>query len=413
MQEEEAAPAGVAVIGGGPAGLMAAEHLAEAGLAVTVYERMPSPGRKLLMAGRGGLNLTHAEPLDRFLSRYGEAEDWLAPIIRDFDNEALRRWAEDLGQTTFRGSSDRIFPTSLKASPLLRAWLGRLDRKAVRIATRHTWQGFTEDGGLSFKTADHPALVVRPEATILALGGASWPRLGADGGWVAPLRAAGVTVHDLEPANAGVEIPWTAYLKSRFAGTPLKTVAVTFRGRTIRGDLILTSYGLEGGPVYELGPALRPALARDGSTDLALDLKPDTTEDSLTERLAHAIAKGRSRGTALRRIGLGPLATAILHEGAPALPSEPRALARRIKAAPLRVTGQAGMARAISTAGGIAREALDDQLMLKARPGTFASGEMLDWEAPTGGYLLQACFATGRHAARGAIRWLEKRRAPC
>jgi len=413
MPEERTPPARVAVIGGGPAGLMAAEHLAEAGLAVTVYDRMPSLARKFLMAGRGGLNLTHAEPLPALLRRYGPAEPWLAPIIRRFDNRALRHWAEGLGEPTFVGSSGRIFPVALKASPLLRAWLRRLDRLAVAIATRHAWRGFTADGGLRFEQADGSELVVHPDATILALGGASWPRLGADGSWVAPLRAAGVRGADLEPANVGVQIPWSAGFVERFAGTPLKTVALTFRGATHRGDLVITGYGLEGGPVYSLGPAIRAALASGGATDLCLDLKPDSDEASLGQRLRAAIAKGRSRSTALRRAGLPPAAIALLRESSDQLPAEPGALAARIKAAPLRVTGRAGLARAISTAGGIAREALDDRLMLKARPGTFACGEMLDWEAPTGGYLLQACFATGRHAAEGALRWLEQERRDC
>jgi uncharacterized flavoprotein (TIGR03862 family) len=409
MHEGATPRARVAVIGGGPAGLMAAERLAEAGLAVTVYERMPSLARKLLMAGRGGLNLTHAEPLPALLARYGSAEPWLSPIIHRFDNEALRRWAEDLGEPTFIGSSGRVFPKALKASPLLRAWLRRLDRLGVRVLTRHTWQGFTANGGLRFEQADGSEFIVHPDATILALGGASWPRLGADGSWVGPLRAAGIDVADLVPANVGIEIPWSAGFVERHAGTALKTVTLTFRGRALRGDIVITAYGLEGGPVYGLGPAIRAALARDGATDLNLDLKPDTAEESLGQRLAAAMAKGRSRSTALRRAGLAPVALALLREGGATLPADPASLAARVKAVPLRVTGQAGLARAISTAGGITRAGLDNRLMLQARPGTFACGEMLDWEAPTGGYLLQACFATGRHAAEGVIAWLGQR----
>jgi uncharacterized flavoprotein (TIGR03862 family) len=400
----------VVVIGGGPAGLMAAQRLAEAGLAITVYERMPSLARKLLMAGRGGLNLTHAEPLPALVTHYGGAEPWLAPIIEQFDNQALRRWAEDLGEATFIGSSGRVFPKALKASPLLRAWLRRLDRLGVTVRTRHTWQGFTPDGGLRLEQPDGTELILHPDATILAVGGASWPRLGADGSWVGPVRAAGIAVADLVPANVGIEIPWSTGFIERFAGTPLKTVTLTFRGTTLKGDIVITAYGLEGGPVYGLGPAIRAALARDGATDLSLDLKPDTAEAPLAQRLAAAIAKGRSRSTALRRAGLGPAALALLREGSEALPADPAALAARLKALPLHVTGQAGLARAISTAGGITRAALDDRLMLRARPGIFACGEMLDWEAPTGGYLLQACFATGRHAAEGAIAWLAQRR---
>jgi uncharacterized flavoprotein (TIGR03862 family) len=404
---------GVAVIGGGPAGLMAAERLSAAGIAVTVIERMPSVGRKLLMAGRGGLNLTHGEPLDTLLQRYGEAERWLAPLIRRFDNTALRAWAEDLGQLTFEGSSGRIFPTALKASPLLRAWLARLSAQGVTIRTRQSWRGLAAGGGLVVEHADKTAETIHPTATILALGGASWPRLGADGGWVEPLRAAGVEVTELVPANAGIDIAWSPGLAERFAGSPLKTVDVTFRGQTLRGDLVVTAYGLEGGPVYALGPAVRTALARDDTTDLTLDLRPDTALPALTQRLVKAMGKGRSRANALRQAGLAPVAVALLREAAAGLPTEPAALAILVKAAPLRVTGQQGLARAISTAGGIARDQLDDRFMLKHLPGVFACGEMLDWEAPTGGYLLQACLATGRAAADGVVAWLEATRGRC
>lgn len=403
----------VVVIGGGPAGLMAAERLSEAGMAVTVLERMPSVGRKLLMAGRGGLNLTHGEPLDRLLDRYGEAASWLAPIVRRFDNSAVRAWAEGLGQPTFEGSSGRIFPTALKASPLLRAWLARLTAAGVTIRTRQVWQGLAPGGGLLVGQADGSVVTIRPAATILALGGASWPRLGADGGWIAPLREAGFAVHDLLPANAGVDIAWSPGFAERFAGTALKTVASTVDGRTLRGDLVITAYGLEGGPVYALGQAIRTDLGRDGAADLTLDLRPDTDLAALTRRLSKALAKGRSRANALRQAGLSPAAVALLREAAAGLPAEPAALAILVKAVPFRVTGQQGLARAISTAGGIALDELDHRLMLKRLPGVFASGEMLDWEAPTGGYLLQACLATGRAAAEGAIGWLEEMRERC
>ncbi len=404
---QDAATGGVAVIGGGPAGLMAAERLAAAGLAVTVFDRMPSVGRKLLMAGRGGLNLTHAEPVAALLGRYGEAAAWLGPIVLRFDNTELRRWAAELGQPTFVGSSGRVFPTAMKASPLLRAWLARLAAAGVTVRTRCEWQGFTTDGGLVLAGADRATEIVHPAATVLALGGASWPRLGADGGWVAILRQAGIAVQSLLPANVGVDIAWSPGFVARLAGALLKTVALTHRGRTARGDLVVTRYGLEGGPVYVLGPAIRDGLARDGAADLALDLRPDTALPALADRLARALAKGRSRATALRRAGLAPATVGLLREAAPELPAEPTALAALVKAVPLRVTGQQGPARAISSAGGIALDELDDRLMLKRLPGVFACGEMLDWEAPTGGYLLQACLATGRAAGEGAVAWLE------
>jgi uncharacterized flavoprotein (TIGR03862 family) len=413
MQEGQTAPVRVAVIGGGPAGLMAAERLAAAGIAVTVVERMPSLGRKLLMAGRGGLNLTHGEPLDALLRHYGEATPWLTPYVGRFDNAAVRAWAESLGQATFAGSSGRIFPKALKASPLLRAWLARLDAHGVTFLTRRTWRGFAADGGLLLKGADGPPEVLHPAATVLALGGASWPRLGADGGWVAALRAAGVAVADLVPANTGIDVAWPASFAERFAGTPLKTVALTFRGQALRGDLVVTAYGLEGGPVYALGPALRAALLHDGATDLALDLRPDAALPALTQRLAKAMAKGRSRANALRQAGLSPLAAGLLREAVDELPTEPPALAALVKAVPLRVTGQQGLARAISSAGGIGLDQLDDRLMIKSLPGVFACGEMLDWEAPTGGYLLQACLATGQAAAEGVLAWLEEKRQGC
>jgi uncharacterized flavoprotein (TIGR03862 family) len=406
-------PTRVAVIGGGPAGLMAAERLSAAGVAVTVYERMPSLGRKLLMAGRGGLNLTHGEPLETLLGRYGEAAPWLAPLVRRFDNVALRAWAEGLGQATFTGSSGRVFPEALKASPLLRAWLARLDAQGVTVVTRTRWRGFAAGEGPILERPDGMTEVVRASATVLALGGASWPRLGADGGWVAALRSADVAVADLAAANVGVDIAWSPGFAARFAGAALKTVGLTFRGQTLRGDLVVTSYGLEGGAVYALGPALRAALAHDGAADLALDLRPDTALSALAQRLVRAMGKGRSRANALRQAGLSPLALGLLREATEALPQEPPALAALVKAVPLRVTGQQGLARAISSAGGIALDELDDRLMLERLPGVFACGEMLDWEAPTGGYLLQACLATGRAAAEGVLAWLEETKERC
>lgn len=408
----------IAVIGGGPAGLMAAERLSEAGQSVTVIERMPTVGRKLLMAGRGGLNLTHGEPLDRLLDRFAEARPRLEPAIRRFDNKVLTQWCEGLGQPTFIGSSGRVFPKALKASPLLRAWLARLRERGVDIVTRTAWAGFAEDGGLRLSGPDGTSEVMRPRATILALGGASWPRLGADGGWVRHLRGQAVSVRDLVAANAGIGIAWSPEFALRFAGTALKTVEIGWRAQRYRGDLVVTAYGLEGGAAYRLGPSLRQALAAGEEIELKLDLKPDTDAAKLADRLAKALAKGRSSSNALRQAGLAPVASALLREAglheaglreaAGGLPREPAELARLIKALPFRVRGLEGLERAISSAGGVAWAELDDAFMLRRLPGVFACGEMLDWEAPTGGYLLQACCATGRAAAEGALAWLSR-----
>ena len=393
----------VAVVGGGPAGLMAAERLADHGLAVALYDRMPTLGRKLLMAGRGGLNLTHSEPLPRMLDRYGAASRTLRPMLEAFDNEAVRAWAEGLGQATFAGSSGRVFPRAFKASPLLRAWLARLAAQGVVIHTRHDWRGFTGDGALRFATAAGGDVLVRPRAALLALGGASWPRLGADGSWVPELRAIGVPVQELEPANAGVEIDWSPSFAGRVAGQPLKTVEVGLGGERQRGDLVITASGLEGGAIYTLGPWIREAVKQKGWAPLKLDLRPDGSFEGIADRLAKAFKKGRSRANALRGLGLTPQAVALLRELAGELPSEPLSLAAFLKAVPLAVTGLQPLARAISTAGGVRLDALDERLMLRDRPGVFVAGEMLDWEAPTGGYLLQACLATGHWAAGGIL----------
>jgi len=392
----------VAVVGGGPAGLFAAERMAPH-TRVTVYERMPSMGRRLLMAGRGGLNLTHSEDFEAFVGRYGEAAAWLRPHLEALPPGALVAWAEGLGQETFVGSSGRVFPRSLKASPLLRAWLARLAELGVALRPRTEWLGFAEDGALRLRGPEGEALV-RPAATVLALGGASWPRLGADGGWTARLPQ--VAISPLRPANMGVDIAWSPVLQG-FAGQPLKGLAAAFAGRTARGEAMVTRYGLEGGIVYALSGPIREALAAGGEAVLVLDLRPDIPAPRLAERLARAPA-GASLSTRLRKaLHLSPLETNLLREAhGKALPAEPSALAAAIKAAPLRIAGVQPLARAISSAGGIELAALDEHLMLRARPGVFVAGEMLDWEAPTGGYLLQACFATGQAAATGVLRRL-------
>ncbi|MDP1616703.1 TIGR03862 family flavoprotein [Phenylobacterium sp.] len=396
----------VAVIGGGPAGLMAAETLAGQGRSVDVYERMPSLGRRFLMAGRGGLNLTHSEPLDDLIARYGEAAAHLRASVEAFDAQALRAWAEDLGQETFVGSSGRVFPRALKASPLLRAWLGRLDAAGVRFHLRHDWTGWSADGALRFAT---PAgeVEARPAATVLALGGASWPRLGANGAWAGPLAEAGAPLAPFAPANMGVLTGWSPGFAARFAGAPLKAVALTFGDHTVRGEALVAAYGLEGGGVYALSGDIRRALAKGGEAQLLIDLRPEMRRGDLASRLIGGRA-GDSLSNRLRKmLKLSPVEIGLLREAFGAdLARSPVGLAQAIKAVPVTLTGTAGMDRAISSAGGLKFEGLDARLMVKARPGVFAAGEMLDWEAPTGGYLLQASFATGRAAALGLKAWL-------
>jgi uncharacterized flavoprotein (TIGR03862 family) len=397
----------VAVIGGGPAGLIAAETLGRAGVSVTVYDRMPSLGRKLLMAGRGGLNLTHSEDFSRFLTRYMQAEPALAPMIEAFRPDSLRAWCEGLGQETFVGSSGRVFPKAFKASPLLRAWLSRLESFDVRVSLRHRWQGWDDDGALVFTVEGGDAVRIKPDAVVLALGGASWPRLGSDGAWTSLLSARGVSLAPLRPANMGFTLAWSEVIRSRFEGEPLKRITLTFDGVTVRGEAIVTADGLEGGAVYALSARLRDAIEDQGSATLHLDLRPDLPVEALAARL-NAPRKGQSASTFLRKAaGLAPLGIALLREVSPSLPTEADPLAGLIKAVPLTLTGTKPIDRAISSAGGIRFEEVDGHLMLKRLPGTFVAGEMLDWEAPTGGYLLQASFATGLAAAGGVLDFLK------
>lgn len=391
----------VAVIGSGPAGLMAAEVVAGSGVPVVLFERMPSLGRKLLMAGRGGLNITHSEPVERFYARYGEAALWMRPLLQAFPPDSLVAWCESLGQQTFVGSSGRVFPRVMKASPLLRAWIGRLDALGVHFVTRAHWTGWNADGALSFADGSFYAA----DAVVLALGGASWPRLGADGSWTRLLPDIGIT--PLRPANCGFVVAWSEMFRRRHAGTPLKSIALSLADRSVRGEAMITAEGIEGGAVYALAAAARDAIAREGSALLHVDLRPDLPPAALAARLDQA--QGRSSlSTFLRkRAGLSPVAVSLVQEALHA--GETMPLAALIKALPLRLLAPFGLARAISTAGGIARAELDERLMLRRRPGVFAAGEMLDWEAPTGGYLLQGCMATGAAAGRGVLRWLAER----
>jgi uncharacterized flavoprotein (TIGR03862 family) len=390
------------VIGGGPAGLMAAETLAQAGLKVTVYDQMPSVGRKLLMAGRGGLNLTHAEPLPVLLSRYGAAQAWLEPIIAAFPPEALVAWCNGLGQPTFTGSSARIFPAAMKASPLLRAWLRRLVDLGVAFRVRHRWTGWDADGRLRFD-APGGGETVASAVAILALGGASWPRLGSDAGWVACLPG---LVAPLQPANCGFLVDWSPHFRDRFAGRPLKRLAVRFGADVVRGEAMISDAGLEGGAIYALSARLRDAIRAEGSAMISVDLRPDLSSAALEDRLGGPRRSQSLANTLRKQAGLAPEAIGLVQEALHA-GADSGNLSVLIKSLPIRLVAPAAMARAISSAGGLRMDALDASLMLRDWPGVFAAGEMLDWEAPTGGYLLQACFSSGVAAANGALAWLQ------
>ncbi|WP_249694201.1 TIGR03862 family flavoprotein [Stappia sp. WLB 29] len=403
----------VVVVGAGPAGLIAADRLSAAGLAVTIAERMPSPARKLLMAGRGGLNLTHSEEMPAFLTRYRDAEAQLAPAIAAFDPAALRAWCAELGIETFIGSSGRVFPIQMKASPLVRALLERLAARGVQLNTRWSWTGLERSTDaparwrLSFETPDRTK-DIEADAVLLALGGASWPRLGSDGGWVPMLERHGVTVTPLAPANAGVLVDWSQLLKARFAGTPLKRIAASIGGTRVAGEAMITARGLEGGAVYALSAELRAAFEANGTAQLVLDLRPDLGEADLAVRLARPRGKQSLSNHLRKAAGLPPAAIALLSETGERT-SDPLELARRIKGLALTATGFSGLDRAISTAGGIAWEEIGADFGLSKLPGIHVAGEMIDWEAPTGGYLLQASFASGVKAADGIARALAGR----
>jgi uncharacterized flavoprotein (TIGR03862 family) len=391
---------------------MAAEVLASGGAAVTVYDAMPSAGRKFLMAGRGGLNLTHSEALPAFLARYGAAIEHLGPAINALPPDALREWSEALGQPTFVGSSGRVFPQAFKASPLLRAWLRRLDTMGVRFAMRHRWIGWDESSRLLFQTPNGQQ-AVDTSATVLALGGASWPRLGSDGAWAETLGAKGVTIAPLRPANCGFTVAWSDIFRDRFEGHPLKGIALSFGPHTVRGEAVVTRAGVEGGAIYALSADLREAIADKGQATPIVALRPDLEKGELIKRLSapkgkQSFSNWLRKAAHLSPVAIGLLQEAAIESGAALSSLSPSSLAGLINAVPVKLNGVAPIARAISTAGGISFDELDADFMIRRLPGTFASGEMLDWEAPTGGYLLQASFATGAAAGRGALKWLSR-----
>lgn len=394
----------IAIVGAGPAGLMAADILAATGYRITIFEQMPAPARKFLLAGRGGLNLTHSEPLESFLARYAGASDRIRDLVAAFRSAQLVAWANDLGIETFVGSSGRVFPKAMKASPLLRAWLKRLNERGVDLKTRHTWIGFDEQRRPIIRDRDGHTHAIHADATLLALGGASWPKLGSNGAWTETLAASDIAITPLQPSNCGVTVAWTEVMKSRFAGSPLKRIAITLGSSTRRGEAVITASGLEGGVIYALAAEIRDAVTATGQAEISIDLKPDMTVREIAERLRRHRGKATLSNHLRKTLALDAAAVGLLHETG--IPSEASDLAARIKAVPIHITGMCGMERAISTAGGIAWTSVDKNAMLTPLPGVFVAGEMLDWDAPTGGYLLQATFASAVAAAAGIQRWL-------
>ena len=401
----------VAIIGGGPAGLMAAEVLSQAGVRVDLYDGMPSVGRKFLLAGVGGMNITHSEAYPAFLSRYAERAPHIAPLLRAFDADALCQWIHELGIETFVGSSGRVFPTDMKAAPLLRAWLKRLRESGVVIHTRHRWLGWQADGQLRIDSHEGEKRL-KPDAVLLALGGGSWARLGSDGAWMPLLAERGVELAPLQPSNCGFDVAgWSELLRSKFAGAPLKNIAIALQHSTPRlGECVITASGIEGSLIYAWSAPIREAINQQGKATILIDLLPGKPVDKIQAALAKPRGSRSMSKHLHSQLGLDGVKAALLRELTPAeYFNDPTQLAKAIKALPLELIKARPLDEAISSAGGVRFEAVDENLMLKALPGVFCAGEMLDWEAPTGGYLLQACFSMGVLAARGALEWLRKR----
>ncbi|MBU1313711.1 MAG: TIGR03862 family flavoprotein [Alphaproteobacteria bacterium] len=397
----------VAIIGGGPAGLMAAEVLGAAGCAVTVYEAMPTLGRKFLLAGKSGLNITHSEDFDIFRTRFLAASERLGPALDAFTPDDIRAWASELGTETFVGSSGRVFPTAMKASPLLRAWLARLEGMGVRLLKRHRWMGFEADG-LALETPEG-RIIIRPDATLLALGGASWPRLGSDAAWVPWLHDKGIQINPFKPSNCGFDVAWSDSFRERFAGAPLKSVVTRSPAGTFQGEFVISRHGIEGSLVYAHSAALRDQIDNDGQAVLSVDLTPGRSEERLVLDLTRQGGKTSFSNRLRKGAGLEGVKAALLRELLPESPrATPETLAKAIKSLPIPLLRPRPIAEAISSAGGIAWPEIDTRFMLARMPGIFVAGEMIDWEAPTGGYLLTACLASGRAAGQGMTDWLSE-----
>lgn len=414
MAIDTVSPKNAAVIGSGPAGLMAAEVLCEGGVHVDVYDAMPSAGRKFLLAGKGGLNLTHAEPLEEFLACYSAGGPRLRPLLEGFGPDVLRAWVHGLGISTFTGSSGRVFPDGMKAAPLLRAWLHRLRKHGVDFHMRHQWRGWDDKNNLIFSTPQGERSVPA-HAVLLALGGGSWPQLGSDGSWAPLLAARDIEIKELRPSNCGFDVRWSEHFHARFSGQPVKTVTVTFITsggvrHTRQGEFMITASGVEGELIYALSALLRDEIAAHGQAIINLDLAPDRTQQQLAQALSQPRGKNSLASHLRKRTGLHGVKAGLLREIVDRETlHDPHRLATALKSLPLILIATRPLAEAISTAGGVAFTATDERLMIKNLPGVFCAGEMLDWEAPTGGYLLTACFATGRAAGLGVLDWLASR----
>jgi uncharacterized flavoprotein (TIGR03862 family) len=397
----------VAVIGGGPAGLMAAEVVSARGVKVDAYDSMPSVGRKFLMAGKSGLNITHSEPFERFVSRYGKHRAQIEPLLKNFGPDELRQWVHGLGIETFVGTSGRVFPMGMKASPLLRAWLKRLNDSGVTFHLRHKWTSWLPDASLKLETPEGEK-VIKPDAVLLALGGGSWSRLGSDGAWVPWLEQAGVQVEALKPSNCGFDVDWTPHFRERFDGHPIKSVVLSFGSFRQQGEFIVTREGVEGGLIYAASARIRDEISARGKAIISLEMAPNRSLEWLIEKLSHPRGSRTMASHLEKRVGIKGVKAGLLREFVPKEEfAHAERLAHFIKNLPIPLMATRPLDEAISTAGGVTFESLDENLMIRSMPGVFCAGEMLDWEAPTGGYLLTACFASGYTAGTGVLEWLD------